>query len=134
MNPILKSVGAVLAGVATGIVLSIGTDMGLYAAGLFPPPGAPMPDPLLALATVYRTVYGVAGAYLTARLAPNRPLEHALVLGVLGLAANVAGLVATWGRGPAYGHEWYPILLTALAIPTAWAGGWLRVARVAARA
>jgi hypothetical protein len=37
-----------------------------------------------AAATLYRTLYGIAGAYLAARLAPNRPLMHALILGFLG--------------------------------------------------
>ena len=51
---------------------------------------------------------------------------HAMVLGFLGLAANVAGAVATWSRVPSLGPHWYPVALTALALPTAWAGGKLR--------
>jgi hypothetical protein len=42
-----------------------------------------MADALLLLATAYRTVYGVAGSDLAARLAPGRPMAHALALGVL---------------------------------------------------
>jgi hypothetical protein len=116
----------VLAGALAAIVLSIGTDVAMNAAGIFPPLGEPMRDSLLLLATVYRTVYGVAGSYLTARLAPDRPMAHALTLGVLGLIASIAGTVAMWNKGPTVGHEWYPLALVVLALPPAWAGGKLR--------
>ena len=122
----LKSIGAVLAGALTGIVLSIGTDMALRAAGVLPPLGQPAGDVPLLLATAYRTVYGVAGAYIAARLAPQRPMMHALVLGVLGLAATIAGAAVTWNKGPAFGPHWYPLALVALAMPQSWAGGKLR--------
>ena len=122
----LKSIGAVLAGALAGIVLSIGTDMALRAAGVLPPLGQPAGDAPLLLATAYRTVYGVAGAYITARLAPDRPMMHALVLGGLGLVATIVGAVVTWNKGPAFGPYWYPLALIALAMPQSWAGGRLR--------
>ena len=118
----LKSIGAVLA----GIVLSIGTDMALRAAGVLPPLGEPAGDAPLLLATAYRTVYGGVGSYIAARLAPDRPMKHALVLGVLGLAASIVGAVVTWNKGPAFGPHWYPLALIALAMPQSWAGGRLR--------
>jgi hypothetical protein len=126
---VFRSIVAVIAGALTGIVLSIGTDAALVAAGVFPPLSKPdsFTSPLLILATVHRNLYGVAGSYLTARLAPNHPMGHALFLGVLGLAANIAGTVTMWGVGPA----WYPLTLTALAMPAAWAGGKLRVMQLA---
>ena len=121
--PILRSVAAVVAGALTGIVLSIGTDALLRAAGVLPAPGEVAPSAALLAATAYRTIYGVLGAWLTARLAPYRPMIHVLVLGALGLAANCAGTVATWNKGPAYGPHWYPLTLIVLALPTAWFGG-----------
>ena len=81
----LKSIGAVLAGFVAVFVLSLGTDVVLHATGVFPPWDQRMSDGLFLLATAYRTVYCIAGSYIAARLAPNRPMEHALVLGVLGL-------------------------------------------------
>ena len=84
-----------------------------------------MADRLLGLATLYRTVYGVLGSYLTARLAPRRPMLHAMVLGTLGLAANIAGTVTAWNRADVVGHRWYPIALIVLALPTAWLGAWI---------
>jgi hypothetical protein len=50
-------------------------------------------------------------------------MSHALALGVIGLVLSILGAVATWNKGPAYGHAWYPLALVALAVPNAWAGG-----------
>ena len=82
-----------------------------------------MSDALFLLATAYRTVYGAAGSYIAARLAPDRPMTHALALGVVGLALSTVGAIATWGRGPAFGPHWYPLAVIAIAMPCAWAGG-----------
>jgi hypothetical protein len=130
---ILKSIGAVLAGAVVGVTLSIGTDSALRAAGIFTPLGQPMSDALLLLATVYRTLYGVLGSYVTARLAPNRPMKHALILGAIGLAVSIAGVVVAWNRVAEFGPHWYPLALVVLAIPQSWLGGKLRVMQLAAR-
>ena len=122
----LRSIGAVLAGLVAIFILSIGTDMVLHATGVFPPFGQPMSDALFLLATAYRIVYGVATSYLVARLAPDRPMRHALAFGVLGVAISIAGAVATWGRGPEFGPKWYALAVIAMAMPCAWAGGRLR--------
>jgi hypothetical protein len=121
-----KSIGAVFAGALTGIVLSLVADAILHAVHVFPPLGEPVTSPPLALATAYRTVFGVLGAYITARLAPVRPMLHAMILGVLGLAACLAGAIMTWNGGPAFGPHWYPVALVVLALPQSWLGGKLR--------
>ena len=105
------------------VVLSLGTNLVLHATGIFPPWGQPMSGTLFLLATVHRAVYGVAGSCLMARLAPNRPLQHALAGGVVGLVLSTVAAVATWNRGPEFGPHWYPVTLVVLAMPTAWAGG-----------
>ena len=130
---VLRRIGAILAGMLASIILSIGTDLVLHATGVFPPWGQRIADALLLLATAYRTVYGVAGSYIAARLAPDRPMAHALALGVMGLAVSIAGAVATWNAGPAFEPKWYPLALIALAMPCAWAGGRLRVMQSRAR-
>jgi uncharacterized membrane protein len=130
---IWESIGAVLAGILVGAVLSIVTDVVLHAARVFPPWDQPASNALLVLATAYRTVYSVAGSYVTARLAPNRPMLHALVLGVLGLAVSIVGTVVTWNKGPAFGPHWYPIALVVLAMPQCWAGGKLYEMQLRAR-
>ena len=118
-----RSIGAVLAGLLAVVILSIGTDLVLHAAGIFPRIGEPMSNALFLLATAYRTVYSVAGSYLAARLAPDRPMKHALILGGIGLILSTAGAIATWNRGPAFGPHWYPLALIVLAMPSAWVGG-----------
>lgn len=128
-----RSTGAVLAGMVVGIVLALGTDLALHAAGVFPALGQPMSSPLLLLATIYRTVYGVVASYITARLAPYRPMLHALVGGFIGLVVSIVGAVVTWNAGPAFGPKWYPLALIVLAMPSAWAGGQLRCMQLPAR-
>jgi hypothetical protein len=123
----LRSIGALFAGFVAVVILSIGTDMVLHATGVFVPPGRTMSDALFLLATAYRTVYGIAGSYLTARLAPRRPMLHALVGGGIGTAIATLGAILTWNQ-PEFGPHWYPLALVALGMPTAWAGGKLRTA------
>jgi hypothetical protein len=130
----LKSIGAVLAGALVGIILSLGTDILLRQLHIFPPLSQPMNGArLLALATAYRTIYAVLGAYVTAWLAPSRPMLHAIVLGTLGLLASLAGVIATWNNVAEYGPHWYPIALVVLALPPAWLGAWLYERRARSR-
>ena len=129
-----RSIGAVLVGFFAVVILSLATDMVLHATGVFPPWGDPVSSALLLLATTYRTIYSVVGCYIAARLAPDRPMRHALALGVVGVIVSTLGAVATWNRGPAFGPHWYPGTLIVLAMPTAWAGGKLRLMQLRARA
>ena len=118
-----RSIGAVVAGLLVGIILSLGTDAVMHLTGIFPPLGQAMSDGLFLLATAYRTVYNVAASYIAARLAPHRPMGHALALGIIGLVVSTVGAVVTWNRGPEFGPHWYPLALIVLAMPSAWLGG-----------
>jgi hypothetical protein len=124
----------VLAGMFVGIVLTLGTDVVLHVIGVFPPWGQSMAgfEGALVLATVYRTIYGIVGSYLAARLAPDRPMLHALILGGVGLAVSILGAAVTWNRGPAFGPHWYPLALIVLALPQAWVGGKLGIVQLRA--
>lgn len=113
---------AVLAGLILNVVLGVGIDQLLHATGVYPPAGQPMSDSLFALAAAYRIVIGIASGWLVARLAPDRPVGHALALGAIGTVISLAGGLATWNRGPEFGPHWYPILLAASAIPASWLG------------
>lgn len=118
---VLKSIGAVVAGFLTVVVCSIGTDKIMEATGIF---SAPTADGLfvtwmLGLALIYRTVYTIAGGYVTAWLAPQNPMRHVWVLAVLGQLGGLAGVVAGWNLSA----HWYPIALAVLAIPSVWLGG-----------
>ena len=116
---VLRRVGAVLAGLLAIFILSTATDVALHATGVFPPWSERMSDALFLLALAYRIVYGIAGCYVTARLAPDRPMQHALALGAVGVVFSTAGAVAMWDAGPA----WYSLGVIAIAMPCAWAGG-----------
>ena len=118
-----RSIGAVFAGLIVIFVLSTAVDVVLHATGVFPPWGKPMSDPLFALATAYRIVISIGGCYIAARLAPDRPMKHALALGVVGVVVSIAATIATWNRGPEFGPKWYPIGLVVVAMPCAWIGG-----------
>jgi len=121
-----RSVVAVIAGFLVVVVLSTATDAALHALKVYPPPELGLHDPLLnLLALAYRCVFTLAGGWVTARLAPDTPLRHAFILGVLGLLAGAAGVVATWNLG--LGPHWYPIALAASGLPLCWLGGWLAV-------
>ncbi|HEV7165712.1 MAG TPA: hypothetical protein VGO35_10010 [Gammaproteobacteria bacterium] len=124
---ILRSIGAVVAGFVAVVVLALLTDAVLMATHVFPAMEHPelYTDTLYVLITFYTALYSAVGAYLTARLAPSRPITHALVLGVLGLLSSTLGAIAMWSK--ATGHEWYPVSLVLIAIPTCWLGGWLYV-------
>ncbi|HWW17242.1 MAG TPA: hypothetical protein VNY81_01375 [Candidatus Saccharimonadales bacterium] len=122
-----RSIGAVLAGILAGVIITIATDAVLHVIGVFPPLGQTMSNQLFLLATAYRIVYGVLGSYVIARLAPDRPVQHALVGGVLGLVVSTVGAVVTWNRVPSLGPHWYPVALIVTALPCAWLGGKLRL-------
>lgn len=116
-----RSIGAVVAGVVAVVVVTTLVDVVLHLLGVFPSGEQPLRDGLALLASSYRLVIGIAAAWLTARLAPGRPMRHALVLGGVGTVLALVGLVATWNLG--LGPRWYPVSLAVLAIPQAWAGG-----------
>lgn len=125
------SIWALLAGFLVGVILSLGTDMLMRLFGIFPRLGQPMSDGLFALATAYRIPYSIAGSYIIARLAPNRPMFHALLGGAVGFVLSLVGAVVTWNRN--LGPHWYPLLLVATAMPCAWLGGRLHLLQLRAR-
>jgi multisubunit Na+/H+ antiporter MnhB subunit len=120
-----RSVAALLAGFFAVVILSLAADALMHATGIFPPLGQPMPDKLFFLALAYRTAIAIFGGYLVARIAPDRPMRHALLSGGIGLVISAVGAAATWNAGPEFGPHWYPIALAATALPTAWAGAYI---------
>ncbi len=118
---ILKSIGAVIAGFLTVAVLSVVTDMIVEGIGILPPATRPQDYVwwMYVIALAYRSVYTVAGGWVTAKLAPRNPMKHVMVLGILGTIGGTAGIFAGWQ----YGHHWYPILLAVTAFPLVWWGG-----------
>jgi hypothetical protein len=120
----LKSIGAILVGFIVGAALSVGTDTALQALNIFPPLSQGFFVPwMIVLAIIYRSTYNVAGCYITAALAPGKPMVHVMVIGVLGFVLTIVGTVMHSDKGPL----WYGITLAALTIPCAWLGATLRI-------
>jgi multisubunit Na+/H+ antiporter MnhB subunit len=129
----LRSIVAVIAGLVFIVIVSTLTDVLMHATGIFPPWFTYMPDSLFLLALAYRSLFSILGGYITALLAPNRPMVHALILGGIGVVLSVAGAAATWNKGREFGPKWYPIALIILALPLAWLGGRIRLAQLSAK-
>lgn len=115
-----RSILALLVGIAVGIALSVGTDWSLVKTGFAPAQGGRWTGQLLLLAATYRSIYGILSGYIIARLAPNRPMGHALLAGALGTVVSAAGAAATWNSTA--GQHWYAISLVITALPMAWIG------------
>ena len=130
---VLRSVGAIFAGLLTIFVTHNGIDAVLHATGVFPPLGEPMADGLFVLALAYRIVFSVVGCYVTARLAAHHPMGHALTLSGIGVVLSSLGALATIGQGPEFGPIWYPLALVAVSLPSGWAGGALRLRELRGR-
>jgi len=113
-----KSIGAVLSGFLVIVILSVVTDTILEQNGVLPQ-GALFDTGLLLLALLYRSIYSVLGAYVTARLAPQRPIRHAIALGLLGIFVSGLGAYVGQDLGPA----WYGLALVLVSLPLAWLGG-----------
>src|SRR4051812_33920394 len=124
-----RSSVALATGLVVGVVLSLGTDQILHVLKVYPPWGQTMSDRLFMLATAYRVVYSIVGSYIAARLAPDRPMWHAMVLGVVGLVVSLAGAAATWNAKPPLGPHWYAVVVALISIPCAWIGGVLAESR-----
>lgn len=119
-----RSIIAIVVGFVVIGVLSFGTDVLLkqFVPGAFSA-GNRVDDPaILLLVIAYVAVFAVFGCWLCARLAPNNPMRHALILGALGLAFNVVGTTVAWATAPA----WFHAVSILLVMPYAWLGGRLR--------
>jgi hypothetical protein len=130
---LLRSIAAIACGFVVVGVLSTLTDFLLEHAGILPGPA----DVHLynnwhwTLAATYRTGFNVLGGYVTARIAPDRPETHGIILGGIGTAAAAIGAIVSWNIvNP--DARWYPLSLVLTALPFCWLGA--RLYRKSARA
>ena len=116
----LKSIGAILTGFIVVFFLSIVTDIILSKTGIMKTePFDDNPDWLIIIIIIYRCIYNITGSFVTAKLAPDKPMRHAMIGGIIGFVLTIVGLIVMWDKPP----HWYPIMLIILALPCAWAGG-----------
>ncbi len=78
---------------------------------------------MLVLALFYRSLYTAASGYITAIFAPQRPMRHVAILGIIGILVSATGAVVGWNLS----QHWYPVALVIIAFPCAWLGGKLRM-------
>lgn len=120
-NPIVRSILAVLAGFLFVAIFSTLTDFILKSAGVLPEDNLYVAAWLILVVLFYRFLYQVIGCYLVARLAPHKPMKHALITGAIGLVLASAAAIAT---APLHlGPLWYAWGIAVLSLPSAWLGG-----------
>ncbi len=130
MNPILKNILAVVAGIVVGSLVNMGILM--ISGSIAPLPEGVDPnniDSINANIHLYEGIHflfpflahalgTLAGAYLTARIAANNKMKLALVIGVFFILGGI--YAAYLIKAPL----WFEIMDIALAyIPMAWLGG-----------
>jgi len=118
---ILRSILAVLAGLVFILITHSAMDFILESLGIFTPPTVRFDIPwMLVTAIIYRATFSVIGCYITALIAPSRPMLHAMILGVIGMVLSILGTIVAikMDLSPA----WYPIALVVMSLPCAWVG------------
>jgi len=125
---ILRSIFAVLAGLVFIFITHSATDFILESLGIFTPPTVRFDTPwMLVTAIAYRAIFSVIGCYITARIAPSRPMLHAMILGIIGVVLSILGTIVAIKMD--LSPSWYPIALVVMSIPCAWLGGKLASGR-----
>jgi hypothetical protein len=123
---VLKRIGSVLAGFFLIGLLGFLTDTVLQQLGILPIPTEHKFEAGHALlALIYHLLFAVSGGFVTARLAPDHPIAHAITLGVLGIVISILGLIAIIMQDLA--PAWYAVALIVFSIPATWSGGKLAI-------
>lgn len=119
---ILKRIGSVIAGFFLIGLLGFIADTVLQQLGILPiPTEHKFETGHAVLALSYHLLFAVLGGFITTRLAPDHPMAHAIILGILGIAISTLGLIAIIMQNLA--PAWYGCALIFFSIPVTWAGG-----------
>lgn len=130
VKTLLRNVLAVLAAIATTVVLSYATDAILEAAGVLPKGTLNTSYGIVLLVVAYRTLYNGLGGYVAARLAATHKVGIAVAIGIVGGLLSIATAFAPGTKD--LGPVWYGIALGVLAVPATWLGARVAVRRQAA--
>ncbi len=114
---ILKSIWSILAGFLAVIILSIVSDMVI---------GHFMGTPPLVIAFIYRSLYTILGGYITASLAPTRPMKHIIIAMIIGGILGVLGAIGNWKLGT----HWYPVAIAMTGPIFVFLGGELKIKKL----
>lgn len=123
---IWKSIGSIFAGFLIGAILSIGTDVALNGAGLMNMANfKENSSGIILIVIMYRFIFNIVGCYVTAKLAPNKPMKHVLIIGIIGTIFAILGSAAMWDKAVV----WYNISIILISMPSAWIGAKLYMKR-----
>jgi len=123
MIPPVRIAVAVFVGLVVTAVLSIGTDIVMGVLGIFPRDGNIMTSQgLLLLASSYRAVFSILGAFVASLIARESCRPAVLILGGIAMFMGLIGMLVMWDKWTG-ATAWYPISLAVLAIPYCWIGG-----------
>ena len=121
-----RSLGAVLAGYLVSAVLT-GITIAVWGV-LFPDSYRPEHVEWVVFNVIYGCAFAAIGGYITARLAPRRPLAHATVLGVwMAIFAGITGYaVSVTPPSSEYANQpgWYYPVLAITVLPSILLGVW----------
>ena len=101
----MKSFLAVLAGLAFTVVVATVLDLVMHATGVFGTEVSDMSTSDFLLALSYRLLSAIGAGWITARLAPSRPMYYAVLLGAIGTAIALVGLIFAWARARLWGRS-----------------------------
>lgn len=130
-----RSILAVVVGFVSVFILSYGMDYILVAFNVLPDDAslAYVSSGVVFAVLAYRTIFNAVGCYIAAKLAPNHPMRHAIILGTLGFLLGIGGALATDPDAAAAAPDWYGWGLVLGALPAAWLGGKLYTMRATKR-
>ncbi|MEO8151043.1 MAG: hypothetical protein ABI723_25645 [Bacteroidia bacterium] len=74
---------------------------------------------LLLISSAYRAIYGILGGFITALTAQGKFMKAVIILGCIGTAISLTGLIVMWGKSTL----WYPLSLVILSLPYTIIGG-----------
>jgi peptidoglycan/LPS O-acetylase OafA/YrhL len=111
---------SILAAFVITAALSTAVDFVLQMAKIFPPYGEPFFDTwLVLLASAYRAVFQIFGAYVASMIAKDKAKKAVWTIGILGTLLWLGGTFLKPQAGPI----WYGLLGAALSLPTTLTGG-----------
>ncbi len=118
---ILKSIGVILLAFVVNALLSVLTDYLLERIGVLPNPEKGLfATWAILLCLFYRAFYGLLAGFIISKLAPNKPILHALILGVIGTAITLLAV-----SSPEFAEKselWFGYTLAAITFPCLWLG------------
>src|SRR5688572_8281144 len=120
-NNILKSIGVMLFAFVINALLSMLTDFLLESIGVLPNPEKGLFETwAILLVLFYRGVYTILTGFIIAKLAPNKIMLHAMILGIIGTIITVIA-----ASSPSFAEKaplWFGYTLAAITIPCLWLG------------